>query len=173
MATPGSERAQKKYDPFEDEARARSAISESIQKWAQNVNDRLLDFDLPEWRNIAPSFTTDKPLLSVPVDSTTLDFPGILRSLEVLIAENPEYHVRVTGIDITFDREARKAMVWMNQIITGHPKGVARNMTGLGTFRYEDERWVMMHFEAPIGMTGSPGYDGIVSGVTPSVIYLS
>ena len=153
------------YDPFDDEAQACSAIEKTIQKWAQNVNDRLLDFDKPEWRDISPSFTIDRPILSIPVNSTTLDFRGILKSMEVLISENPEYHVRVTGIDVTLDRKARKAMVWVNQIITGHPKGVTRHLTGLATFRYDDERWIMVHFETPIGMTGSPGFDRMVGGL--------
>lgn len=85
--------------------------------------------------------------------------------MEILIAENPGYHVRVPGIDITLDRKARKAMVWINQITNRHPNGVTRDLTGLAMFRYEDERWMMVHLETPIGMTGSPGFNRLSGGI--------
>ncbi|KAI5358105.1 Putative NTF2-like domain superfamily protein [Septoria linicola] len=149
------------HDPFEDKATVVAQITQIVHDWIVGVNNRDLDYKSPVWSNISPDFRTDQPLLSVPAGTTKLDFRGILESLRYLIDENPDYHVRISGLDVSLHRPCNRVIAWVNQVISGHPKGVIRYMTGVMTFTFRDGGWQMIHYEAPIGMSGTPGYDMI------------
>ena len=153
---------------------AYAEIERIVRSLADAVNDRDLSSSSPIWSQLSTDFEFTpphqaQPGTQIPTDPDASPRQRFLDFMKAKVAEAPEYLVHVSDVNVEIGKDG-KAKAWVNQTFTGVPTGLVRSASGVVTLKLENGRWVLVKYEVPMGMGRMPGFDGMVSHCSGSLI---
>ncbi|GIZ43457.1 hypothetical protein CKM354_000668400 [Cercospora kikuchii] len=125
-------------------------ICEKLESYCRvywtNINKR--EWNLDEWVHMAPIFTADPAVGTLPQLQTLADF---VESRRLLALEHPTYSVREVELSTELDEPNGRAECFLGLEVSGAPEGVVRQNMGILEFMREDKLAVKMGMPAPPG----------------------